>query len=254
MADSTAGAWQGAESVRLPKKWTALVSGTRSDMGTVCGPGRAGADAVGSHCRGLGFGQVPVASTALPGAAHLAVDTDGFDAPDLLGYVQLCAPATSGRSDCDHAVRHPRRRLGGVAQAHPWCGDGPRRHHGQGEQARRGAPVPCTGEAPWPGGRWSRRLHCPRPGPAPDLVQVSLTVPGGAGPHPPCPETGCTRAGIAPVRVPPQAEPPRAMTLRRQSSGPALPYTRTPCTCRGSASRPKMTRTDTTIVHRDQNG
>jgi cytochrome d ubiquinol oxidase subunit II len=110
MADSTAGAWQGAESVRLPKEWTALVSGTRPDMGTAGGPG---ADTVGSHCRGLGFGQVPVTNTALPGAAHLAADADGFDAPDLLGYVQLCAPARSGRSDCDHAVRHPQRRLGG---------------------------------------------------------------------------------------------------------------------------------------------
>lgn len=80
MADSTAGARPGAESVRLPKGWTALVIGTRSDMGTAIGPGRAGADAVGAHCRGLGFGRVPITSAALPGAAQLAADAGEFDA------------------------------------------------------------------------------------------------------------------------------------------------------------------------------
>lgn len=80
MADSTVGARPGPESVRLPKGWAALVIGTRSDMGTASGPGRAGTDAVGSHCRGLGFGRVPITSATLPGAAHLAADAGGFDA------------------------------------------------------------------------------------------------------------------------------------------------------------------------------
>ena len=94
MADSTAAARPGTELVRLTKVRTALVIGTRSGMGTAIGPGRTD-------------------STALPGAAHLTADSGGFDAPYLMGYVRRCAPATSRRSGCDHAVRHPRRRLGG---------------------------------------------------------------------------------------------------------------------------------------------
>jgi len=130
MADSTAGAWQGPESVRLPKGWTALVIGTRSDMGTAGGPGRARADAVGSHCRGLGFGRVPITSTALPDAAHLAADAEGFDVPDPLGCVQLCAPATSGRSDCDHAVRPPDDASGRASAAGPVLTGSRPRHRG----------------------------------------------------------------------------------------------------------------------------
>jgi hypothetical protein len=80
MADSTAGARPETELVRLPKGRTALVIGTRSGMGTAIGTTRTGA--------------------YVPGAAHLAPDAGGFDAPELLmGYVRRCAPARRGALD-----------------------------------------------------------------------------------------------------------------------------------------------------------